>query len=156
MPSTPREIAEQVRKMVEGRESPTQFADMFAEDGVMEYPFFVPGFQSKLEGQQVIREWFSARAGMRDAFDMQEVTAEVFETDDPEVVITEIRHRGMSRVTNAPYELRALGIIRVREGKIVYYRDYMNPLALAQLTGRLSDVVAAYEKEPASAAPAGS
>lgn len=34
-------------------------------------------------------------------------------------------------------------MIRVRDGLIVRYDDYMNPIALAQLTGRTDDLVAA-------------
>jgi ketosteroid isomerase-like protein len=139
---TPREIAELVRRMVEGTAG-VEFADLFATDGVMEYPFFVPGFESTLEGQATIREFFKQRSDMRGMFDMHEVTAEVYQTDDPEVVITEIEHHGMSRVTNAPYRMTALAVIRVRDGKIVHYRDYMNPLSLAELTGRMPDLVAA-------------
>ena len=34
-------------------------------------------------------------------------------------------------------------MIRVRDGQIVRYDDYMNPVALAQLTGRTSELAAA-------------
>ncbi|HEV2780425.1 MAG TPA: nuclear transport factor 2 family protein [Actinophytocola sp.] len=141
MPS-PREMAELVRRMVEGKEG-IEFADLFAPDGIMEYPFSIPGLPLTLDGQDAIREFFAARAGLRNLFDMAEVTAEVYETDDPEVVITEIRHHGYAHATNTPYEMRALGIIRVRNGKIVHYRDYMNPLSLAKYTGRLPELISA-------------
>ncbi|HET9140926.1 nuclear transport factor 2 family protein [Actinophytocola sp.] len=142
MSRTPREIAELTRKMVEGNAG-IEFAELFAPDGVMEFPFFVPGFQSRLEGQDTIREFYKARADMRGMFDMHEVTQVVYETDDPEVVITEIEHHGVSRVTDAPYRMLALGVIRVRDGKIVHYRDFMNPLTLAELVGRMPDLIAA-------------
>jgi len=142
MVRSPREIAELTRRIVEGGDG-LVFADLFAEDGVMEYPFGIPGMPVALEGRAAIREWFSARAEMRGLFDMKEVTSTVWETGDPEVVITEIVHRGHSRVLDGPYEMRALGIIRVRNGEIVHYRDFMNPLSLAQLTGRIPDLVAA-------------
>jgi ketosteroid isomerase-like protein len=133
-------MAELTRLMVEGK-SDVVFADLFAPDGVMEYPFAIPGFPSTLDGREAIREFFKAREGIRETLEMAEVTAVVHETDDPEVVITEIEHHGMSHITNAPYQVRALGIIRVRDGEIVHYRDYMNPLALAELTGRLPDLI---------------
>ena len=41
MPYSPREIAEQVRKMVAGEG--VVFADLFAADGVLAYPFAPPG-----------------------------------------------------------------------------------------------------------------
>lgn len=60
-----------------------------------------------------------------------------------EVVITEITHHGQSRVTGQPYRLTALGVIRVRDGQIVHYDDYMAPLALARLLGRTGELAAA-------------
>jgi ketosteroid isomerase-like protein len=141
-PATPREVAELVRRMVEGKEG-IVFADLFALDGVMEFPFGIPGLPRTLDGQGATREFYAAHAGLRGLFDMDEVTAEVYETDDPEVVVTEIRHHGRSHATNSPYEMRAVGIIRVRNGKIVHYRDYMNPVSLATYTGRIPELVAA-------------
>jgi hypothetical protein len=58
-------------------------------------------------------------------------------------VITEITHHGQSRVTGQPYRLTALGVIRVRDGQIVHYDDYMAPLALARLLGRTGELAAA-------------
>jgi len=37
-------------------------------------------------------------------------------------------------------------VIRVRDGQIVRYDDYMNPIALARLLGRTSDLAAALSR----------
>jgi ketosteroid isomerase-like protein len=74
---------------------------------------------------------------------MDGVDAVIRETDDPEVVVAEIRHHGWSHTTNAPYQHTALGVIRVRDGLIVRYDDYMDPIAVAQLLGRTDDLVSA-------------
>ena len=74
---------------------------------------------------------------------MEGVEAVVRETDDPEVVVTEITHHGWSKAAGEPYRHTALGVIRVRDGEIVRYDDYMNPIALARLLGRTSDLAAA-------------
>ena len=139
---TPRAVAERVHRMVEGKDG-IEFADLFAEDGVLEYPFAPPGTPRTLTGRAEIRAFFGPRKEIRAMFDMHEVTSVVHGTDDPEVVITEIEHHGHSHVTNQPYQVRALGVIRVRGGEIVHYRDYMNPLTLAELTGRMPDLLAA-------------
>jgi hypothetical protein len=65
------------------------------------------------------------------------------ETDDPEVVVAEITHHGWSKASNAPYRITALGVIRVRDGQILQYDDYMNPIALATALGRATDLAAA-------------
>ena len=74
---------------------------------------------------------------------MEGAGAVVREADDPEVVVTEITHHGRPAVTGEPYRFTALGVVRVRDGRIVRYDDYMNPIALARLLGRTRDLAAA-------------
>jgi uncharacterized protein len=141
MPYTPREIAEQVRKMVAGEG--VVFADLFAADGVIAYPFAPPGHPQELRGHAAIRDFFGRMGRAREAFAMDGVEAQTWQTDDPEVVVTEITHHGRSAVTGEPYRLTALGVIRVRDGEIVRYDDYMDPIALARLLGRTRELAAA-------------
>jgi ketosteroid isomerase-like protein len=136
---SPREVVEQVRRMVAGEG--VVFADLFAEDGVLRYPFAPPGTPTELQGRAAIRARFGA--GVRDLLDMDGVDVVVHETGDPEVVIAEIEHHGFSRGSGGPYRFRAIGVIRVRDGEIVSYDDYMNPIALASLLGRTKDLVEA-------------
>ena len=131
MVASPREIVEQIRRMVAG--DGIAFADLFAGDGLLEYPFAPPGQPHELVGRP---KW-------RRLFQMDGVDAVVHETTDPEVVIAEIAHYGRSQVTGTPYRFEALGVIRVRDGEIVSYRDYMDPIALARLLGRTSDLASA-------------
>jgi uncharacterized protein len=42
-----------------------------------------------------------------------------------------------------PYRFTALGVIRVRDGRIVRYEDYMDPIAMARMLGRTADLAAA-------------
>ena len=141
MSRTPREIAEQVRRMVAGEG--VQFADLFAEDGVLAYPFPLPGQPAELRGRDAIRAFFADLGRARDLFVMEGVESVIRETDDPEVVVTEITHHGYSKAADAPYRHLALGVIRVRDGQIVHYDDYMDPISLARLLGRTSELAAA-------------
>jgi ketosteroid isomerase-like protein len=143
----PRQIAEQVRKMVAGEG--VVFANLFAADGVLAYPFAPPGHPQELRGRDAIRDYFSRAGQSRELFLMEGVDAETWETGDPDVVITQITHHGQSSVTGGPYTFTALGVIRVRDGEIVRYDDYMDPIALARLLGRTRDLAAAL----ATAAP---
>ena len=74
---------------------------------------------------------------------MDGVDVLVRDTDDPEVVVTEIEHHGRSLVTGEAYRFRALGVVRVRDGEIMSYQDYMDPIAAARLLGRTSELAAA-------------
>jgi ketosteroid isomerase-like protein len=149
---SPREVVEQVRRMVAG--DGVVFADLFAEDGVLEYPFAPPGQPRRLRGREAIRAHFAAGAPARRLFEMAGVDALARQTDDPEVVVAQIEHHGRSAVTGQPYRFRALGIIRVRDGQIVSYEDYMDPVAAARLLGRTADLAAALLAErPVPAGP---
>src|SRR5262245_34749586 len=141
MSSSPREVAEQVRRMVAGEG--VDFADLFAEDGVLTYPFGLPGQPSELHGREAIRDYFRDLGRARDLLVMEGVEAVVRQTDDPEVVVTEITHHGWSHVNDAPYRFTALAVIRVRDGEIVRYDDYMDPIAIARLLGRTEQLTAA-------------
>jgi len=149
MSRSPREVAEQVRRMVAGEG--VDFADLFAPDGLLTYPFGLPGQPDELRGREAIRAYFDGRRGARDLLVMEGVEAVVRQTDDPEVVVTEITHHGYSKAAGQPYRHTALGVIRVRDGEIVRYDDYMNPIATARLLGRTSELAAALSADQSSA-----
>ena len=110
---------------------------------MLTYPFAPPGQPRELRGREAIRGYFGALGQSRELFTMEGTEAVVRETSDPEVVVTEITHHGWSHVTGAPYRFTALGVIRVRDGEIVCYDDYMDPIALARLLGRTGELAAA-------------
>jgi uncharacterized protein len=141
MSRSPREVAELVRRMVAG--AGVVFADLFAEDGVLRFPFAPPGMPREIRGREAIRASRAAETGRRSLLAMDGVELVVRETDDPEVVVTEIEHYGHSHALNGPYRFRALGVVRVRDGEIVSYDDYMDPIAMAALLGRTDELVAA-------------
>jgi uncharacterized protein len=141
MSRSPREVAELVRRMVAGDD--VSFADLFAHDGVLRYPFPAPGFPHELRGREEIRAFRSAAAAHRGLFEMNGVDLVVYETCDPEVVVLQIEHHGRSVVTGGSYRLRALGVVRVRTGEIVSYDDYMDPVVVARLLGRTDELRAA-------------
>ena len=66
------------------------FADLFALDGVIEAPFAPPGAPSRLEGREAIREYSRHLMASPLRLDDFEVT-ELYQTQDPEVVIVELR-----------------------------------------------------------------
>ena len=140
MGRSPREVAELVRRMVAGES--VVFADLFAPDGVLRFPFAPPGMPREIRGREAIRASRTSEAGRRSLLAMDGVDLVVRETDDPEVVVTEIEHYGHSHALDGPYRFRALGVIRVRDGEIVSYDDYMDPIAMAALLGRTQELVA--------------
>src|ERR1700760_3004973 len=106
MSLTPLEIADRVRRMVAGEA--VVFADLFAEDGVLAYPFAPPGQPPELRGREAIRAHFAGLGQRRALFALEGVEAEAWQTGDPDVAVTQITHYGRSHVTGAPYRFTAL------------------------------------------------
>jgi uncharacterized protein len=58
-----------------------------------------------------------------------EVT-ELYQTQDPEVVIVEVRAKVTLTTTGQSFAATSIQILRIREGQIVLFRDFANPRIL--------------------------
>ncbi|MET0246722.1 MAG: nuclear transport factor 2 family protein [Sphingomonas sp.] len=106
----------------------TSFLDMLADDAVMDFPYAPPGMTTRLDGKAAIARHLQDLGGQI-AFDrMGQPT--VFATTDPDVTLVEFDGFGRGVSTGEPYDQRYLSIIRTRDGRIVHYRDYWNPLVI--------------------------
>ena len=105
------------------------FAGLFAPDGVIEMPFGGPDLPRRLEGQGAIAEFSRhTAAGLRiDGFE----TVAVHETHDPEVVIAETVTRATLAATGQSFAAPSIQVFRIRDGKILLFRDYTGPAANA-------------------------
>lgn len=119
------------------------FADLFAEDGVFEYPFGVPGMPSVLEGREAIRRHVvESRRDIRSLLAIDDIVSTVHETADPNVVITESDIVGTTLATGEPFRFRSgVSVVTVRDGEVVGFRDYMNVLGAARITGGQGELV---------------
>lgn len=117
------------------------FADLWAVDGVMEFPFAPPG-HPRPEGREAVREHLR---DYPDQVDLKAITyLRVHQTADPDVVIVEFQVDGVAVKTGRPYPMRYISVITTRDGEIVCYRDYWNPLAVASALGGLAEMAAAF------------
>jgi len=116
-------------KALAGRVDPDakSFMDLVADDIAMEFPFAFAGSPSRLDGKAQIEQHLASLAGLITLDAMSEPM--VHQTADPEVAIVEVSGSGVGLLTNAPYEQRYVCVIRTRNGRIVHYKDYWDPLA---------------------------
>jgi len=104
------------------------FADLWAEDGTMEFPFAPPGWPRRLEGREAVREYVR---DYTDHIDLRAVVHEtVHRTADPGVLIVEFAVDAVAVPTGRPLRIDYVAVITVRDGEIASYRDYWNPLLL--------------------------
>lgn len=105
------------------------FAGLWAEDGVMEFPFAPPGWPARVEGRAAIEDYLRDYPKMLDIQGFPKQV--VHQSTDPDVLIAEFDAEGVVVATGKPYRASYIAVITTRDGEIVHYRDYWNPL-LAQ------------------------
>jgi ketosteroid isomerase-like protein len=137
-----REVAEQVRRRLEAMDM-AGFADLLADDVHYEYPFGFPGSPSEFHGRAAVAAHLvESRRDIRDLIEISDVAMTVYETTDPEVVIFETLISGTTLNTGRPFRFTSgVGVLTVRGGKIVHYRDYTNVLGAVAITGGAGAIV---------------
>src|SRR5580693_8740067 len=112
------------------------FADLFTPDAVIEFSFAgPPGTPMRLAGREAIREY--SRRVMASPLRLEDFeVAKLYQTEDPEVVITEMRATGTVTTTGRSFTTTSVQIIRIRDGHIVHSRDFADPRILEDVTGK--------------------
>lgn len=130
MPSaTPADVLAERRRLILSGDV-DGFADLFALDGVIEAPFTgPPGATMRLEGREAIREYSRRVMASPLRLDDFEV-AEVYQTQDPEVVVVEMRTRGTLTATGRSFVATSIQVLRIRDGQIVLFRDFVDSRGL--------------------------
>lgn len=128
----PREAFERFRDMLLAGGS-AGLESLLADDCVVEAPFAPPGAPRRIEGRDAFAASAASRrqalAGRIRFTAVRDVV--VHETTDPEVAVVEYKVEGV-RVADglraaAPFAV----VVRVREGRIVLWREYQDPAAMA-------------------------
>ncbi len=128
---TPREVFERQRQTILNLDTDGQ-ADLFAVDGVMEFPFAAAGLPPRLEGREQIRRVIGAAAQPLKQAGMQLFgyhSLVVHETTDPEVLIVEFELEG--KIGDHPFKAPYIQVFRIRNGEIVSLRDYFTGRAMS-------------------------
>jgi ketosteroid isomerase-like protein len=119
------------------------FIAHFAEDAVYESPFSLAGQPNRWEGFAAISEHLGAENPTKNLLEFTKVTVEVHLGHDPEEATAQFTIQGKVRATGEQFTLpSSIGVIRVRDGKIVHYQDYTNMLRGAQIAGVLPQFAA--------------
>lgn len=129
MGSDPLEVLEERRRVVMARDMEA-FAELFADDAVIEMPFAGTGpIPARLEGKAAIRA-FSTEFRER-PWEIDDLRIhQIHRTDDPEVVIVELSSVGHVGATGERFEVPCVQVFRIRDGRIVLFRDYAGTAAL--------------------------
>ncbi|MFB4300182.1 nuclear transport factor 2 family protein [Actinomadura sp. NTSP31] len=152
-PLTPREV---FLKLVHGvcEERWEEVIDLYAERLHVEHPFH-PLAPPPLRSLDELRAHFGLTAppGTPTGHTLRRrpTGIAVHETADPEVIVAEFRYEGIVVETGEPFTIPAVFVLRVRDGKIIESRDYLDHLRSAQARGRLGEVLGAVRRHYALA-----
>jgi uncharacterized protein len=145
MPATAASPRQTVERLLHAAISadPGDMADCYAPRVVIEMPFAVTAlYPDRIETtREELRARYRAGRAKRRYQGLSNVV--IHETTDPDVVIAEYELHGEFTETAEPFSVRFLMILTIRDGQIVHSRDYSNPIAGAQLIGKVPELVAA-------------
>jgi ketosteroid isomerase-like protein len=145
MPATAASSRETAERFLRAAISPDpgDMADCYAPSVVIEMPFAATSlFPDRIETtREELRARYQAGRAQRRYKSLSDVV--IHETADPDVVIVEYQLHGEFTETAEPFSVRFLMILTIRDGQIVHSRDYSNPIAGAQLLGKVPELVAA-------------
>jgi uncharacterized protein len=117
-------VAEGLEGLVDG----TDFFDMHAEDAEIEFIITVPDYPRRIVGRDALAELYADYGKSI----VQTGSSDVHRYFDPEksAVILEYTMHGTVVSTGAAYLNRFISVIRIKDRKIVAWRDYLDPLAV--------------------------
>jgi uncharacterized protein len=139
-PLGPREVFERMRQ---GWLANSAGLDLLADDAVIELPFAPPGRRRRFEGRAEFLDFAEPeRAALLVRF--EEVrNVVVHDTGDPEVIVVEYELAGTVTTTGRQAAASFIGVLRVRDGRTVHWREYQDVLAMADALGQLPALLAA-------------
>ena len=143
-PSTPRDVVNRlldgVVRLIRGDTGQVDtLADLYAAHTRVDHPMAPLGIPL-LRTREDVRRHFAAAGGTGfrpDDYRVEDLV--VHDTADPEVVVAEFAYAGSAG--GRTFRVPCVFVVRVRDGRIVDSRDYVDHLAMARATGRLPDLL---------------
>jgi ketosteroid isomerase-like protein len=133
-PPTPREVfhrlVDGVSRLVSGDVGQVErLAELYAEQTHVTHPM-APLGDTPLRTRDDLRRHFAAGPGRVGTLrDYHADGVVIHETTDPEVIVAEFEYRGTG--PRGPFALPCVFVMRVRDGQIVWSRDYSSQLGIA-------------------------
>ena len=104
-----------------------------ADDVVAEFPFAPEGSPRRLEGREALYEYLRNYPSVIDVRSLPHLRT--YSTDDPNVAIAEWSSSGEVLTNGNPYEMSYATFVTFRDGLIVNYREYWDPLTFMHALG---------------------
>ena len=107
-----------------------EWIELWADDGVCEFPFASPERPRLLQGKEQILAYMTAYPSRIFIEGVDKLR--VHPALDPNVVVVEMTIKGRVVETEKPYNQQYVIVAETRDGKLTHYREYWNPLVSAE------------------------
>jgi hypothetical protein len=137
----PREIFARWQQLILGND-PDALGELYAEEIVVEAPFAPPGHPRRLAGREQNQAFSRPRRAALPARFEEFRNVVIHDTADPGVIVAEYELCGTVTTTGQPGSAPFVVILRVRNGRIVHWREYQDALGMAVTLGQLPALLA--------------
>ena len=122
-----------IREGLEGLVDGDDYFDLLADDVVVEYVVSVPGYPRLVEGRQGVIDLYR---GYDDYINVDRAdNLRVYRDPAASVVVLEYEVHGLAVQTGRPYNNRFASVITIKDHKVAYWRDYLDPIAIFEAAG---------------------
>ena len=125
------------------RNDPT-LEDLFAEDAVFETPYTLRT-PRRLEGKAAISNFI--KTALSQMQDLRFSNIQVYPTTNPNLAWAEFHGEAIAVATGRPYQQDYVLKLETREGQIVLYREYSNPMSTIEAWGDAQNLQQAFNAE---------
>jgi len=106
-----------------------EWIELWADDGICEFPFATEGRPKRLNGKREILEYMSRYPGRISLEGVDEFKVHL--GLDPRVLVVEMTIRATATPTGRRYDQQLVIVGETNDGKLVHYREYWNPVIWA-------------------------
>ena len=122
-----------IEKGLDGLAGPGHFFDLLAEDVAIDYVVTVPGYPRHVEGRAAVAELYRPYGTtiiLDRCFDLA-----VHHDAAKGTVVLEYASQGRVVATGDRYANRYISVLALRDGEVVHWRDYLDPIAVFDALG---------------------
>ena len=107
--------------------------ELWADDGVLEFPFAPAGRRRSYQGKADILAYMKHATGRIAADAVTQMR--FFPMRDPDIAVVELSIKGRALASGAPYNQSFVLFFELKNGKLSRYREYWNPLVTIDAMG---------------------
>lgn len=107
-----------------------EWIDLWADDGICEFPFARPERPKILKGKEAILAYMTDYPSWFEVEGVDELR--VHQGLDPNVLVVEMKIKAHAVESGKPYNQQFVIVAEASEGKLAHYWEYSNPLVSAE------------------------